>query len=134
MCTLEENRFGNKFAIHTVYKKPINYFDDHELLNPPNQDVPNTLVESTSKRHQSEEGSNKDYSNDYNDDDDDEDDDEDDDDSDGDDLDSEEAEEEEEEEEENIVNSADNEHHHHKTCKYTQMQTRLLVLTFFLLF
>ncbi|CEP18286.1 hypothetical protein [Parasitella parasitica] len=33
LLTLEENRIGNKFPIHTLYRDPINYFEDAELLN-----------------------------------------------------------------------------------------------------
>jgi hypothetical protein len=33
-ATLAENRFGQKFKIHKVYDNEINYFDEHELLEP----------------------------------------------------------------------------------------------------
>ncbi|GAN08499.1 hypothetical protein MAM1_0207c08013 [Mucor ambiguus] len=45
LYTLEENRCGSGFPIHTLYRDPINYFDSDELLKPVVQHKSNAIAE-----------------------------------------------------------------------------------------
>ncbi|KAI8636638.1 hypothetical protein BD408DRAFT_425811 [Parasitella parasitica] len=96
LLTLEENRSGNKFPIHTLYRDPINYFEDGELLKP----TVGTAENENRLRQEHDEDDDNDNDEDEGSDDDDED-----------------------EEDENIINSADNKKHpSHKSWSRTERE------------
>ncbi|KAL7328998.1 hypothetical protein PS15p_207181 [Mucor circinelloides] len=96
LYTLAENRCGGSFPIHTLYRDPINYFDNDELLKPVVQQKTNTTTEGEDPLLQQDDDA--DYINDDDD-------------------------EEEDEEDESAMNSADNERHRsHKAWSRTERE------------
>lgn len=104
LYTLAENRCGSKFPIHTLYRDPINYFDNDELLKPVVQHRSNAAaaVAAAAEGAMSEDpflqlDDDVDYLND--------------------------DEEEEDEEDDHAMNSADNEHNRsHKAWSRTERE------------
>ncbi|KAL9537524.1 hypothetical protein MBANPS3_011703 [Mucor bainieri] len=98
LFTLAENRCGSRFPIHTLYRDPINYFDNDELLKPAVQHKSNAAAEGAMDEDPlSQMDDDSDYLND--------------------------DDEDEDEEDEHAMNSADNEHNrNHKAWSRTERE------------